>query len=79
VLHQYPTASQAFDGVLGLLESQRDTQVQGPREGQPMGVPAGVALHGPSRQIATGLIEALAAGAHPLAHPLEQPLVHSDR
>jgi hypothetical protein len=36
-----------------------------------MGVPAGVALHGPSRQIALGLIEALAAGAHPPAQPLE--------
>ena len=58
VLHQYPTASQAFDGVLRLLETQR--------EGRPMGVPAGVALQGPSRQIATGLIEALAAGGQPL-------------
>ena len=75
VLHQYPTASQAFDGVLGLLETQRNTQRQGPGEGQSMGVPAGVVLHGPSRQIATGLIEALAAGPNPLA----QPLVHSDR
>jgi 3-deoxy-D-manno-octulosonic-acid transferase len=71
VLHQYPTASQAFDGVLRLLETQRNTQRQGPNEGQPMGVPAGVALHGPSRQIALGLIEALAAGAHPPAQLLE--------
>ena len=75
VLHQYPTASQAFDGVLGLLETQRNTHRQGLREDQPMGVPAGLALHGPSRQIATGLIEALAAGSHPPA----QPLVLSDR
>jgi hypothetical protein len=58
-----------------LLETQRNTQRQGPGEGQSMGVPAGVVLHGPSRQIATGLIEALAAGPNPLA----QPLVHSDR
>ena len=71
VLHQYPTASQAFDGVLRLLETQRNTQRQGPGEGQSMGVPAGVVLHGPSRQIATGLIEALAAGSHPPAQPLE--------
>ena len=67
VLHQYPTAIQAFDGVLRLLETHRETQ----REGQPMGVPAGVALEGPSRQIAIGLIEALAGGA--------QSLEHSDR
>ncbi len=62
VLHQYPTAGQAFDGVVRLLETQR----QGPNEGPPMGVPVGVALQGPSRQIATGLIEALAGGAKPL-------------
>ncbi len=67
VLHQYPTAIQAFDGVLRLLETHRETQ----REGQPMGVPVGVALEGPSRQIAIGLIEALAGGA--------QSLEHSDR
>jgi len=67
VLHQYPTAIQAFDGVLRLLETHRETQ----REGQPMGVLAGVALEGPSRQIAIGLIEALAGGA--------QSLDHSDR
>jgi hypothetical protein len=66
VLHQYPTASQAFDGVLRLLETQWNTQRPGPNDGQSMGVPAGVALQGPSRQIAMGLIEALAAGAQPL-------------
>jgi 3-deoxy-D-manno-octulosonic-acid transferase len=71
VLHQYPTASQAFDGVVRLLEIQRNTQRQGPNEGPPMVVPAGVVLHGPSRQIATGLIEALAGGAQPPAQPLE--------
>jgi 3-deoxy-D-manno-octulosonic-acid transferase len=71
VLHQYPTASQAFDGVLRLLETQRGSQGQGPHEGPPMGVPVGVALQGPSRQIATGLIEALTAGSHPPAQPLE--------
>jgi len=66
VLHQYPTASQAFDGVLRLLETQRDSQRQGPNDGQSMGVPAGVALQGPSRQIAMGLIDALANGTQPL-------------
>ncbi len=71
VLHQYPTAIQAFDGVLRLLETHRETQTEPQREGQPMGVPAGVALEGPSRQIAIGLIEALAGGA--------QSLEHSDR
>ena len=71
VLHQYPTASQAFDGVLRLVETQRNSQGQGPNDGQSMGVPVGVALQGPSRQIATGLIEALAAGSHPPAQPLE--------
>ena len=71
VLYQYPTASQAFDGVLRLLETQRETLKQGPGEGQSMGVPAGVTLQGPSRQIALGLIDALAAGLHPPAQPLE--------
>ena len=71
VLHQYPTASQAFNGVLRLLESQRENQTATQGERQPIGVPAGVALQGPSRQIATGLIEALAAGPNPLAQPLE--------
>ena len=75
VLHEYPTASQAFNGVLRLLESQRENQTATQGERQPIGVPAGVALQGPSRQIATGLIEALAAGSNPSA----QPLVHSDR
>jgi 3-deoxy-D-manno-octulosonic-acid transferase len=54
VLHQYPTASQAFDGVRSLLEGQRQLP--------------GVALQGPSRQIATGLLEMLAGGAKPLEH-----------
>jgi len=71
VLHQYPTASQAFAGVLRLLETQRNSQRPGPNDGQSMGVPAGVALQGPSRQIAMGLIEALAAGSHPPAQTLE--------
>ena len=71
VLHQYPTASQAFNGVLRLLESQRENQMATQGERKPIGVPAGVALQGPSRQIATGLIEALAAGPNPLAQPLE--------
>jgi 3-deoxy-D-manno-octulosonic-acid transferase len=71
VLHQYSTAAQAFDGVLRLLERQREGPGEGHREGEPMGVPAGAALQGPSRQIAMGLIEALAGGAQPL-EPLER-------
>ena len=55
VLHQYPSASEAFDGVLRLLETQGDGQ-------------AGLVLEGPSRQIATGLLQVLAGGAQPLEH-----------
>jgi hypothetical protein len=63
VLHQYPTAAQAFDGVLRLLETQR--------EGQPMGDLAGAALQGPSCQIAAVLLQALDAGVQPL-EPLDR-------
>ena len=63
VLHQYPTAAQAFDGVLRLLETQR--------EGQPMGDLAGAALQGPSCQIAAVLLQALDTGVQPL-EPLDR-------
>ena len=63
VLHQYPTAAEAFAGVLRLLEVQRSGQGE---EGRPLGDSTGAALQGPSRQIATLLIQALRGGVQPL-------------